>query len=344
MTSLYIGGGTPSLLTSSQVAGLIDAVADRLGLVADAEITLEANPGPDEIGDLAGMRLAGVTRISIGAQSLDPAELKRLGRRHGPDDVAAALTAARVADISSISLDLLTDIPAQTVESWRDTLERTLELEPDHLSVYSLSLDDPDAEGLTGTTGDHQSVSRGARRWRTTARREQSQDRAAGMEQLTDELTIAAGFERYEIANLARPGQCSRHNLLYWKRRPYLALGPGAHASDGALRRTWNAARLDAYVAALDAGELPPGGEEVVDPVTAVSEAAILGLRLSEGIDAELGSAPELASGLGWALAEGLVEKTEAGRWRLSSRGRLLANEVFLRLLPEPAATSRPSG
>ena len=153
------------------------------------------------------------------------------------------------------------------------------------------------------------------------------------MELLTDELAEAAGLRRYEIANLARPGFESRHNLLYWRRRPYLAIGPGAHASDGAQRRTWNAARLDGYLAALADGRLPPGGSDEVDAATAIAESAILGLRLVEGIDSELSQHPLVAPGLAWARQHGMVEDI-AGRTRLTQSGRLLANEVFARLLP----------
>jgi oxygen-independent coproporphyrinogen III oxidase len=337
LTSVYLGGGTPSLMHPEQVAGLLAAVDARLGIAADAEVTLEANPGADEIGDPAGFRAAGVTRLSIGAQSMIPGELQRIGRRHRPGDVAAAVTAARGAGIGSISLDLLTDIPGQTLDSWRQTLTASLELAPDHLSVYSLTLDDPDAEGLTGPLGDHLPVSRGARAWRERAAAEQSDERAVEMELLTDELATAAGLRRYEVANLARPGQESRHNLLYWRRRPYLALGPGAHASDGYLRRWWNTARLDGYVEALEAGRLPPGGSEEVDAATALAELAILGLRLVEGIDAALAREAALAPALAWARSQGLAEDV-SGRTRLTQAGRLLANEVFTRLLPDAAS------
>lgn len=338
LRSLYLGGGTPSLMSAAQVGGLLEAVADLIGLQDDAEITLEANPGADEIGDLAGLRSAGVTRLSVGAQSLDDGELKRLGRRHRATDVRAAMAAARTAGIEAVSLDLLTDVPGQTLRSWRATLEAALALSPDHLSVYTLSLDDPDAEGLTGAEGDHLPVSRGARAWRDRARVDQSEERAAEMELLTDELTEAAGLQRYEIANLARPGYESRHNLLYWRRRPYLGLGPGAHASDGRRRRTWNAARLDRYIEALGQDRLPPGGSEQVDAATALAEEAILGLRLHEGIAQDLAQAPALARGMAWADAAGLVEAT-GGRVRLTSSGRLLANEVFARLLPDDAGS-----
>ncbi len=342
--SVYLGGGTPSLMRAAQVEQLLATIEEQLGIAPEAEITLEANPGPDEVGDLAGFRSAGVNRVSLGAQSLDDGELRRLGRRHRRGDVVAAVEAARAAGIGSVSLDLLTDIPGQTLGSWRATLSAALALEPDHLSVYALTLDDPDAEGLTGPEGDHLPVSRGARAWRARAMAEQSEERAAEMELLTDELAVAAGIERYEIANLARPGQESRHNRLYWRRRPYLALGPGAHASDGALTRTWNAAGLDGYLAALGAGRLPPGGSETIDQATASAERAILGLRLREGIASELASLPELRGGLTWARDQGLVEDVGV-RVRLTQQGRLLANEVFARLLPDTAlAADRGAG
>ncbi len=334
LSSVYLGGGTPSLMQVEQVADLLSAVDSRLGIAADAEVTLEANPGADEVGDLAGFHAAGVNRLSIGAQSMDAAELRRLGRRHRAADVMAAVDAARAAGIDSLGLDLLTDVPGQTLSSWQATLDVALALQPEHLSVYTLTLDDPDAEGLTGPEGDHLPLSRGARAWRTRALGEQSDERAVEMELLTDELAKAAGLRRYEIANLARPGQESRHNLLYWHRRPYLALGPGAHASDGGLQRTWNAARLDGYVEALRQGRLPPGGSEAVDTPTALAERVILGLRLVEGIDRGLAAEPAVAPALQWAHGHGLVEVV-AERTRLTQQGRLLANEVFTRLLPD---------
>ena len=337
LRSVYLGGGTPSLLPATQVAALLEAVEARLGVTADAEITLEANPGADEVGDLAGFRAAGVNRLSVGAQSMDDDELRRLGRRHRAEDVVTTVRAAREAGFESVGLDLLTDVPGQTLGSWRATVGAVLSLEPEHLSVYTLSLDDPEAEGLTGPRGDHLPVSRGARSWRERAKAEQSEDRAAEMELLTDELSEAAGLRRYEIANLARPGYESRHNLLYWRRRPYLALGPGAHASDGASTRTWNAARLDGYVGALERGELPPGGSEVVDEATVLAESAILGLRLRVGIDLELARAAGSSEGLDWARDHDLLEEV-AGRVRLTQEGRLLADEVFARLLPTAAS------
>jgi oxygen-independent coproporphyrinogen-3 oxidase len=347
LASVYLGGGTPSLLEPGTVAALLGRVDDRLGLARDAEVTLEANPGLADVGDLVGFRAAGVTRLSLGVQSLHPGELRRLGRRHGPDDVRRAVRAARAAGFASLGMDLLTDIPGQTVSTWRRTLTTALELAPDHLSVYALTLDDPGQEGLTGETGDHLPPTAGALAWRERARGEQSEARAAEMELLTDELAEAAGLRRYEIANLARPGHESRHNLLYWRRRPVLALGPGAHAFDGVRVRTWNAARLDGYLAALAAGRPPPGGREVLDGAAVIAESAMLGLRLREGIAEPLAACPQVAPALAWGSAHGLVERVD-GRSRLTQAGRLLASEVFVRLLPDerdaPSRRPRPHG
>ena len=338
--SLYLGGGTPSLLPAAAVAAIVEHVDRRLRLAPGAEVTLEANPGPDELGDLAGFRAAGVTRLSVGAQSLDAAELRGLGRRHSPRDVGVAVQAARRAGFGSVSLDLLTDLPDQTTVRWRETLRDALRLEPDHVSIYALALDDPEADGLSGAGGDHLPLARGARAWRARAIARQSADRAADMEAASETLLAAAGLRRYEIANWALPGHRARHNLLYWRRRPHLAVGPGAHAFDGALERSWNAARIDAYIGALtptdprSAVTLPPGGHEVLTPAVAVVEEAMLGLRLVEGIGPALAGHPLVAPALAWGAEHGLVQPGGAGA-RLTARGRLLAGEVFIRLLPD---------
>ena len=337
LETLYVGGGTPSLLPSADVAGLIELVRARFGLADGAEITIEANPGPDERGDAAALAAAGVTRISFGAQALDEPSLRRLGRRHAPADVAAAVAGARASGVGSVNLDLLYDVPGQSEAQFHATLEGALALEPDHLSLYALTLDDPDAEGLSGGDGDHLPVSSGARRWRATARPEQDDDRAAALYEHAAARLEAAGFEGYEISNWARTGHESRHNRAYWERRPYEAVGPGAHAFDGASRR-WNAARLDRYVDALapaagSPGRLPPGGAEIVDEATAASEAVILGLRLSRGVPIEAGRRPPLAGHLDWAIGAGLLRETDAGRIALTTRGRLLSNELFARLV-----------
>ena len=334
LDTVYLGGGTPSLLPAGAIERLLGRVRDRFGIAADAEVTLEANPGPDERGDPTALRRAGVTRLSYGAQSLADGELRTLGRRHRARDVAEAVTGARAAGIPSISVDLLYDVPDADLTTWIATLDAALELGTDHLSLYALTLDDPDAEGLTGPTGDHLPTTRGARRWREAARPGQDEDRAAAQYHYATVALADAGYRGYEISNWARPGHESRHNLAYWQRRPHEAVGPGAHAFDGASRR-WNAARLDGYVAALNGSEpvLPPGGTEPVDGETATLEALILGLRLDVGVPLAAAHEPPLADSFGWALAAELLDVTPEDRVVLTTRGRLLSNELFARLV-----------
>ncbi len=337
LETVYVGGGTPSLVEPRTIAGLLELIAARFGLAGGAEVTLEANPGPDERGDAAALRAAGITRISFGAQSLQSDELRALGRRHRRRDLVDAVAGARAAGIGSVNIDLLYDVPGQTLASWIDSLETALEIGPDHLSLYALTLDDPGAEGLTGPTGDHLPVTAGARRWRDRARGEQDDDRAAAQYHYAVHRLAEEGWRGYEISNWARPGHESRHNLAYWERRPYEAVGPGAHAFDGAVRR-WNAARLDGYIAALvpmggRPAELPPGGAEPLDAAAAVAEELILGLRTDRGVGSEAITREPLASVFGWAIANELVGVGKDGRVRLTTRGRLLSNEVFARLV-----------
>ncbi|MEX1169300.1 MAG: radical SAM family heme chaperone HemW [Chloroflexota bacterium] len=337
LETVYLGGGTPSLLPADAVASLLERVASRFGIARHAEVTIEANPGPGERGDMRALRRAGITRVSLGAQSLSDAGLRGLGRRHRATDVAAAVEAAREAGIESVGLDLLYDTPASSTADWAATLEAALELRPDHLSLYALTLDDPDAEGLTDPGGDHLPTTAGARRWRERARPRQDEDRAADQYLYAVDRLAADGWRGYEISNWARPGHESRHNLVYWQRRPYEALGPGAHAFDGASRR-WNAARLDGYLAALgpsDGGPqlLPPGGAEVLDPSSVAAEEMILGLRTDRGIALAVAHESPLADAFEWAFAAGLAEVSELDRVVLTTRGRLLSNELFARLV-----------
>lgn len=336
LDSLYLGGGTPSLLPPAAIAHLIALVRERFGLAPGAEVTLEANPGPDERGDAGALREAGVTRLSIGAQTLDAAELRALGRRHAPADVAATVRDARAAGIPSVSLDLLYDIPGSSLETWVHTLDAALRLGPDHLSLYALTLDDPDAEGLTGSGGDHLPLRPGARRWRERVRARQDDDRAAAMYELADDRLAEAGFSWYEISNWARPGQRSRHNLVYWQGHAWEAVGPGAHAFDGVDRR-WNAAQLDGYLMALlpAAGppRMPPGGTQPGSARTREADAVILSLRTSTGLAATALDRPAFGPSLRWALDAELLRRTSGGRLVLTRTGRLLSNELFARLV-----------
>jgi oxygen-independent coproporphyrinogen III oxidase len=339
LRSLYFGGGTPSLVPAAWLSEFVAQVRARFGLAQDAEITLEANPGEDERGDFAAFAEAGINRISLGAQSLDAGELRRLGRRHSPGDVATAVAEARAGGIESVNLDLLYDVPGQSPEAWERTLDAALGLAPDHLSLYALTLDDPDEEGLTGSDGDHLPTPPGAKRWRDRAKGEQDEGRAADQYVAATEKLAAAGWRGYEISNWSRPGHESRHNLAYWQRLPYEALGPGAHAFDGYTRR-WNAAAMEPYLDGLlaEQPDLPPGGSESLSPATALAERHILSLRLDTGISVqEAESGPStLAAAFAWAEESGLLERFEVegvASVRLTTRGRLLSNELFARLV-----------
>jgi oxygen-independent coproporphyrinogen-3 oxidase len=337
LESVYLGGGTPSLLPADAVGDLLELVQRRFGVAPGAEITIEANPGPDERGDAILLRQAGVTRVSLGAQSLDDRELRTLGRRHRAADVEAAAGAWREAGIGSLSLDLLYDIPDASPARWSGTLEAALALDPDHLSLYALTLDDPDAEGLTGPAGDHLPTSAGARRWRASARTGQDEDRAAAAYLYATDRLGTAGWHGYEISNWAKPGHESRHNRVYWDRRPYEAVGPGAHAFDGATRR-WNAANLAGYLAALRPSRggipvLPPGGFEALDADTSLVESVILALRTDAGVPAAAASWPRLEPAFAWATEHGLLVEATGARLALTTRGRLLSNELFARIV-----------
>jgi len=335
LSSLYFGGGTPSLLPAEEIAGLIDIVRGRFGLASDAEITVEANPGPADRGNARAFVQAGITRMSIGAQSFQQAELRVLGRRHRPGDVAETVAEARSAGIASLSLDLLYDVPGQTADSWADSLRQALAAAPDHLSLYALALGDPDREGLTGPLGDHLPTRRGAARWRSQARALQDEDRAAAMYEHASERLAAAGWRGYEISNWAQPGHKCRHNLAYWRREPVVAVGPGAHSFDG-ISRHWNAASLGPYLAALlppsgRPASLPPGGIEVVDTETAEAERVMLALRTDAGLPAaDLDHLP-LSRVAAWGTDLDLLW-VAGERVALTTRGRLLADSLFERL------------
>lgn len=340
LASVYLGGGTPSLMSVGQVARILSAIDRGFGIADDAELTIEVNPGPEERGDLHGFRALGINRLSIGAQSFEASELRALGRRHSPADIAETVVAARRAGFDNLSLDLLYDVPRQTTGIWHRTLDAAIALAPEHVSAYALALDDPQNEGLSGPSGDHLPTRPGARRWRERARLEQDEDRAAAFYEIADETLEAAGLGWYELSNWALTGRASRHNLTYWRGQPWEAVGPGAHAFDGDRTRRWNAARLDSYMAALlptdgSEGRLPPGGFETTDEPVAAAEQAILRLRTSEGLTADLAVRREFRAAIAWGRANRLLEETEAGGIRLTRRGRLLSNEVFMRLLPD---------
>jgi oxygen-independent coproporphyrinogen-3 oxidase len=334
LATIYLGGGTPSLLPAADVARLIDGALERWSArTAIAEVTIEANPGRRERPDWTALRAAGVTRVSLGAQALRDAELRTLARGHSVGEALAAYDGARAAGFDSVSLDLIYGIPGQSLADWRDGLTAALSLRPDHLSLYGLQLVlEPDEWAAAPRAG--------ALRWRRRMAARQDEDVAAEQYRLAEELLAEAGYRHYELSSWARPGHESRHNLAYWLRRAYTGLGAGAHSYDGGALRSWNTRDLDGYLERIEAGRDPGAGSERLGEAERAFDAVALGLRLVGGLDrrrfaAEFGADPldRYGGAVGDAVERGLLA-VDRSRLKLTSRGRLVANEVLIGFLP----------
>ena len=340
LRTAYFGGGTPSLLTASQVDRVLGGAAMRWPDVALEEVTLEANPSGREAPDWHGLRAAGVTRISLGVQSLRDAQLRALARGHSAAEARAAFAAARGAGFDNLSIDLIYGIPGQSLDDWRRDLDSAVALRPEHLSLYALSLVlEPDEWAASPRPG--------ALRWRRRLAPRQDDALAADHYQLAEERLGAAGYRHYELSSWARPGWESRHNSAYWARRAYSGIGAGAHSYDGAAARWWNVRDLDAYLNSVDAGRLSVAGDEELDEPTRAFEAVALGLRLVDGLDldafaAEFGTdlRTRFAHAVETGQAAGLLELTDADRLRLTAAGRLLASEALVGFLPAADAAA----
>lgn len=330
VATVYLGGGTPSLLSPEQVARLLAACRHAFALAADAEITLEANPNGPDGAWFAAILAAGVNRLSLGAQTLHRKGLRRLGRLHEPEAVASAAAAARRAGFANLSLDLIFGWPGQTAAMLAADLDALLAGSvggsvPEHLSLYSLIVEpgtpmaDAVARGILHPLDD---------------------DAAADLYELAMARLAAAGWHHYEVANWARaPGFASRHNRLYWRNGDWLGIGAGSHGQRGATR--WmNHPLPAAYIRAVERGEPPRATTEAIPPRTAMGETMMLGLRLlSEGVSDERFAArhgASLATVFGRELDEltglGLVERA-GERVCLTRRGLLVANDVCARFL-----------
>jgi oxygen-independent coproporphyrinogen III oxidase len=323
--TIFFGGGTPSLLSVSQISRILDACYENFAVDKDAEITLEANPGTLNQEQLAGLRASGINRLSMGAQSFDAELLKTLGRIHSPKDITQAVRYARAAGFTSINVDFMFGLPGQTMRHWRETLDRALDMHIEHLSLYSLIIE----EGTPFFNWTHEGrIIPG------------DDDLCADMYEYADERLQAAGYVNYEISNWSLPGHQSRHNLTYWHNLPYLGMGAGAHSSFGGKRFSDARDPLE-YVRLLAAQQWPEAESETIDKQQAMSETAFLALRTAQGLHlptfVERFTVP-FAEFVGDRLriveAAGLLESDHD--WlRLSKRGRLLGNEVFHRLLPD---------
>ncbi len=317
--SLFFGGGTPSLVPPMVIGDLVAEARRGLGLAPDAEVTLEANPEGLDTARLAGFRAAGVTRLSLGVQSLDDDLLRRLGREHTADTARAGFAAARAAGFDNVSVDLLYGCPGQDLGRWTRTLDEVLAWRPEHLSAYGLTIE-------PGTQFGH----------RPPAGLPAEEIQLAQVEQLVARAA-AAGLTRYEVSNFARPGFASRHNLLYWRREDYLGIGPGAHGALGPVRVA-NLRSQTRYRAAVAAGRWPIEAWERLTPRQVDGERIVLGLRLAEGIPRtwltrHLGADPAgLERALDRYVAAGVLS-VPGDRLVLTERGLLVSDTIFAELV-----------
>jgi oxygen-independent coproporphyrinogen-3 oxidase len=314
LETIFFGGGTPSLLTPSQVAVLLDGAAAHFGLAPRAEVSFEANPGTVSADRLDGYRRAGVNRINFGIQSLHGENLRRLGRIHSAGEARTALENARRAGFVNVGVDLMFALPDQSTSAFLRDLEETLDLAPEHLSLYGLTVE----EG-TPFQGMQQ---RGDLRL---------PDEEVYAESFlgADRLLTERGYRHYEISNYARPGMECRHNLVYWRRRPCLAIGAGAHAFfDRGWGERWAVPQdLSGYGADLAAGRDPAHLVERFDRRGAMAETLYLGLRTAEGVDDEA-FVRRFGCGVAEAFADGVSRA--GGRLRLEGKRWVLDRESWL--------------
>jgi len=335
--TLYFGGGTPSLLPAEAAERLVAGLRRRFVIADDAEISFEANPESASPDRLRALRRTGVNRLSLGVQSFDDEELRLLGRIHDVAMAEEAFRAARTAGFDAVNLDLIFGLPGQTLEAWQRSLEKAVELAPEHLSLYALTLEEGTPLARRIAKGDCA---------------EPDADAQAEMYEWSCERLAGAGYEQYEISNWAKSGHQCQHNLTYWRCETYLGLGAGAHSYLGDWRFA-NARSPRRYVSAVErlstargldwmAGpaKLPQvASEERLDAATALADALILGLRLNDGVSpTSLGRRFGVDVGeryrdeIAYLTDVGLLQSVD-GRMRLTARGRLLGNEVFQRFL-----------
>lgn len=299
-TSVFFGGGTPSMLPGHLLTSILDSIDRAPG----AEVTVECNPETVDAGLFDAYVAAGVNRVSFGVQSMDPEILASLGREHDPATVVRAAALAAAAGFQSWSVDLIYGAVGESLASWRSTLEAVLALDPPHVSAYALTVEPgtPLARDSTRFPDD---------------------DDQADKYLLADELLGRAGFEWYEISSWSQPGHQCRHNQLYWRQGDYRGIGCAAHSHDRG-RRWWNVRTPERYIAAVESAGPAMAGEERLTADESRQEALQLALRTSSGVDTAA-----LADGDG---LDGLVEDAGKGRLRLTPRGRLLGNAVSRQL------------
>jgi len=328
--TIFFGGGTPSLLAPKEIASILQHLAGTFTVEPDAEITLETNPGTVDRKKLDEFRKTGVNRISFGVQSFFDDDLKFLTRIHSADQARQAVRFAREAGFDNINIDLIFALPNQTISRWEQNLRSALELEPQHISAYSLI------------------VERGTPLYRMVDAKivsPQPVETEAAMYEMTMKYLHDAGFEHYEVSNYAQPGFRSRHNCTYWDHSHYVGFGPSAHSFVSA-KRWWNVSNIRTYCDNLEQNRSPVSGSELLTSSELYDEAIMLGLR-SDGIDLRRLHADhgvDLLSGqkslIDQLQAEQLVS-LEKNILRLTDKGFLLCDEISERLLVKPSREVR---
>lgn len=321
--TIYFGGGTPSFYGEKRLRELLAAVKREYKVMKDAEITLEANPDSVEYNALCSLRRAGFNRISLGIQSASGAELEAVHRPHTVRQGDEAVAAARKAGFTNLSLDLIYGLPAQTVSSWRRTVEHALSLEPEHLSCYGLKVEE--GTPLAARVADG-------------SERLPSDDTQAELYLWTVSRLTQAGYRQYEISNFSKPGFTSRHNLRYWMTQPYIGFGPGAHSDFGGRRYSW-IRDLDGYIKGVLEGGALLDSEYLIPQEERGSEYLMLRLRTALGIEEWeyrgnyfMDFSP-IEERLRQFAARGWAEKTSQGRWRLTPKGFMVSNRLIGDLL-----------
>jgi oxygen-independent coproporphyrinogen-3 oxidase len=326
LNTVFFGGGTPSLMEAATVQGILDRIRATWTLANDIEITLEANPGSVEAARFVSYAKAGVNRVSLGIQSLDPEDLRRLGRMHSVDEAARAIAIAQ-STFDRVSIDLIYARQNQTLAAWRDELHRALDFGTSHLSLYQLTIEDGTVFGQMHAKNLLKGLP--------------EEDLAADMFELTQDVTRQAGLPAYEVSNHARPGDESRHNLIYWRMGDYAGIGPGAHGrlTLGSVRLATESERMPG--AWLDRTLKQPGAAETRDrlsPEERATEYLIFALRLTEGASlgrfAALAGAPLADASLDELTRLGLLHR-EADRIRTTRAGAMVLNGVLRALLAD---------
>lgn len=337
--TVFIGGGTPSVLPGADVARLIEVARQRLGFAPDVEITSEANPGSLTADWLEKVMAAGLNRLSLGVQSLDDAELARLGRVHTRAVATEAVRIARRAGVCSVSIDLIFGLPEQTVEQWRHNLEAALALETDHISLYGLIVESGTAFGRRHAEGTLVVP---------------DDDVQAEMYDIASARMRACGYEQYEISNYARPGHRCRHNALYWRNEPYLGVGPGAVSYLDGWRHTRCRNPVE-YVRRVRAGGSLTVEAERVSQAACLTETIMLGLRTRDGLDLAWLCArfPDLLDRVGLDAAiddlagdlrQAGMLRVEEGRMFVDGDALMVSNGVMERFLDLPALLTSRGG